>query len=694
MQNKIAILLPYKENYNIDKAGAASIWVKDYLKLSKLKNNTVVYGSLDKTLKPLTKNFKNIDISKTILSKNIYYTKQLLQEYQKNRFSIIEIHNRPESLLYMIRNKVLSKLIFVFHNNPQDMRGSVSTKERMFIAENTDYIYFVSNWVKKKFFEGLPYENRNNCEILYPAIRELKKFPKKNKTIIFCGKLNSSKGFDIFGKAIIKVLNEFDNWNALAIGNEPRERYFFKHKNFKILDWVKHQEILRYYSKSSISVVPSKWQEPFGRTAMESAAHGCATITSNKGGLTETFKNDLVLKSLNHIELFKIIKKLILDNELLKKIQRKNFLNVVHKLENKVNKIDRLKNHLLIPKFNFNNGKKLKILHISQFDERNDFRLFNISIASKISKGFIRNDHDVINLSYRNYISKNILKNKYDFINNKIESIVENYRPSLIVLGHNNVLSRDTIEKIKHKHNSKISLWYEDALGVRGKGPNWQQNLGLIEKNHDFIDSYFTTTHPDEIKSQISKKKMNFLPIPVDKNIEDLELYKIEGKFKDLFFALSHGVNFGKLKKRKTDEREKFINSLMNKFPNLNYNILGMANENPKWNYDFYKELSKCKIALNLSRGLPIKYTSSNRIASLIGNGIYTFVDKKTQLHHFFNEDEMGFYSTPDDLGKKIETLLSNPRKIDKYAKNGKKRYFDLFNNKKITQKIIEKTFF
>ena len=39
MQNKIAILLPYKENYNIDKAGAASIWVKDYLKLSKLKKN-------------------------------------------------------------------------------------------------------------------------------------------------------------------------------------------------------------------------------------------------------------------------------------------------------------------------------------------------------------------------------------------------------------------------------------------------------------------------------------------------------------------------------------------------------------------------------------------------------------------------------------------------------------------------------
>lgn len=32
--------------------------------------------------------------------------------------------------------------------------------------------------------------------------------------------------------------------------------------------------------------------------------------------------------------------------------------------------------------------------------------------------------------------------------------------------------------------------------------------------------------------------------------------------------------------------------------------------------------------------------------------------------------------------------------KLLKYAKNDKERYFDLFNNKKITKKIIEKTFF
>ena len=35
------------------------------------------------------------------------------------------------------------------------------------------------------------------------------------------------------------------------------------------------------------------------------------------------------------------------------------------------------------------------------------------------------------------------------------------------------------------------------------------------------------------------------------------------------------------------------INGLIKKFPNINYNFLGVANESPKWNYDFFDELFK-----------------------------------------------------------------------------------------------------
>ena len=690
MKKNIAILLPYKEKYNLDKAGAASIWVKDYLSISKLKNQTLIFGNLDKKDKPLTKNFVNIDLTKAYIRKNIQYTKHLYDYHLKNKFNIIEIHNRPESLLYLIKKKISAKLIFMFHNNPQDMRSSKSINDRIFIAENTDQIYFVSRWVKDKFFEGLPFNHRNNCEILYPAIKPLKKFPKKDNLIIFSGKLNSSKGFDLYGKAVIKILDKYKSWNAIAIGNEPREKFNFNHKNFKILDWVKHDDILDYYKKASISIVPSRWLEPFGRTAMESAAYGCATITTRNGGLPETFNNELFLEKINDIELYKLIEKLIKNNIYRKRIQKKNFSNVINNINEKVSKLDEFKNHILLPKVFFNKKAKLKILHVSTFDERSDHRLFNISISQKLSKGFIRNDHDVINFSYRNYLSKNILRHRNEIINNKVINICNHYRPDLLVLGHNNFLYKNNLEKIKYNFKSKIALWYEDALGHKGEGPNWRQNLTLIENNNHYIDNYFVTTHPDEIKTIISKKKMNFLPIPVDENIENLEIYNSRNRYKDLFFALSHGVNFGDLKKRKTDEREIVINNLMKKFPKINYNFLGIANEKPKWNYDFFDELLKTKMALNLSRGKPLKYTSSNRIAALIGNGIYTFIDKKTNFKDFFNENEVGSYKDLDDLGNKIEKLKSKPNLINKYGKAGRDKYFKLFNTKKISKEIID----
>ena len=60
MKKKIAIILPYKEIYSENYAGAASIWLKDYNDISKLSDQTLIYGNLNKNLKPITKNFQNI----------------------------------------------------------------------------------------------------------------------------------------------------------------------------------------------------------------------------------------------------------------------------------------------------------------------------------------------------------------------------------------------------------------------------------------------------------------------------------------------------------------------------------------------------------------------------------------------------------------------------------------------------------
>ena len=687
MKKKISIILPYKEIYSEKFAGAASIWLKDYDKLSNLSNQTVIYGNLDKRYKPITKNFKNIKISNTPFSKTKSYINYFYKDYLKHKFEIIEIHNRPEYLNFLIKKNIPSKLIFFFHNNPQDIRGSKTINERLTILDKTDKVFFVSKWTKKKFFEGLPFKTKSNCEILYPSIKKSVKFNhKKKKQIVFTGKLNSSKGYDLFGKAVIKILDKYPEWKAVVAGNEPREKFDFKHKNLKIYPWLPHNKILKLYKDSSISVVPSKWEEPFGRTSMESAAHGCATITSNRGGLVETFDNDLFLKTLNSSEIYTLINSLIKNPKKLKSIQIKNFKKPLHLIENLTKTLDAIKFNLLEKNINIISSKGPKILHISNFNEKNNQRLFNISIASKLSNGFVRNNCDVINFSYRNYLSKKI----FTKLDNDIIEIAKNYKPDMILLGHNNILKRNTLEVFK-RDKRKLALWYEDH--VANYGPNWISNLTLIEKNNDLIDKYFITTHPSVIKTKISNKKIHFLPVPVDENIENLKIYENKFRYKDLFFALSHGVNFGGLRKQSNDEREIFLKRILEKGKGINFHILGINNDQPKWNYDFYKEMSICKMSLNLSRGKPLKYASSNRIAAYMGNGILTFINEKVKYQEIFTNNEMVFYKNEDDLIGKIINLKDDISTINKISKNGRNKYFRIFNNRIVSDSILSKTF-
>ena len=97
-------------------------------------------------------------------------------------------------------------------------------------------------------------------------------------------------------------------------------------------------------------------------------------------------------------------------------------------------------------------------------------------------------------------------------------------------------------------------------------------------------------------------------------------------------------------------------------------------------------------MGLNLSRGLPTKYYSSNRIASLMGNGLLTFIDNKTKLNDFFTRNEIVFYDNLSDLAEKILFYKQNDNLRKKIAKNGKKKYFKLFNEIKIADYIIKKS--
>ena len=696
---KIAILLPFKDTYTKDKAGSASIWVKDFIKNSKYKKNITIYGhikNLDKKKLINKNNYININYNFDFFigSKNKKYV-QIFNKLIKNKsINLIELHNRPNYINYLDKNL---KKILIFHNDPLLLNGSETLKERINLIRKCEKIIFVSNWVRQRFFSGFKTKNNDKCLVIYPSINRLKKFPKKENLIIFVGKLNKSKGYHIFGEAIKRILNEFKNWKSIVIGDEPREKYNFKHKNLELLGWINHDKTLKYYEKSKIAVSPSTWDEPFGRTSMEAGSRGCATIISNRGGITETNLNSIILKKLTSNEIYKNIKSLIENSDKTKKIQKNSFNNVLHDLKANTTKIDNIRDEILNI-FNINilsRNKNLKIIHISNFGQRQANRLYNISIAKKITNGLIRNGHDVIDISDRDVVRlnrglKNINKGM-DYFNNLLLETIDNYKPDGIMLGHVNNLNEKTLEIIKSKHkNIRLGQWFEDNLSSYGPDPFTNKNNFI--KHIDYLDHNFVTSDP--INLGLNKKyKCSYMPIPVDKNIEYLKCYQNKYPIKDLFFTMSHGVNKGVLKRNKIDVREPFVKELVSSNPDIIFDIYGYENNQPIWSNDFYDALYKSKMALNLSRINNVKYYSSNRIASLIGNGILTFIDRNTKLNDFFSNDEVVFYKNIKDLSEKIKYYKENNSKRIEIAKKGKEKYFNIFNNEIIADYICSRLF-
>ena len=692
---KIASILPYKENYTIDGAGAVALWISDFMRDSIYKKSTFVIGSTSNK-NYLTKNYLNINISNIksrFNSTTKEYSNKIIKKIENYNFDIIELHNRPIMVKEFFR-KINSKIILYFHNDPTTMKGAKLVEERKYLLNNVDKIIFISEWVKKRFFKDLPVMSDNKTQIIYHSIDPIKQNTKKNKQIIFVGKLNESKGYDLYCKSMFKILNNNKNWRAFSIGEERRFQDYPTHKKHFNLGQIPHKKVLKYLSKSEIAIIPSRWEEPFGRTALEASSRGCATIISNTGGLPETTDYAIKLKKLdtNNIELETT--NLIKNKKIRKIIQIKSKNFVKHKLKDNSKKIDLMRNSLF-PFYNVKvNYNKLRILNIYNLAQKLNHRIYNLSLGKKFTNGFIRNGHDVIEISDRDYVRQNkglnLLNIKNKFRSYLIETF-KNYNPDLIIFGHSDNITINILQDFKSLNkNVIISQWNEDPLMT--KLPDTSENIFKLKKFIPVVDHSFITTNPSVIN--ISKeyyKNVHFFMTPVDNNIECFDVYKLN-PVNDVFYAMSHGVNRATLKEGKTDSRVTFLEKLIKKSNGIKYDFYGFGKQEPVWGNEFYKSLLNSKMALNLSRGNPTKHYSSNRIASLMGNGLMVFIDKKVEMSNFFNSNEIVSYNSIDDLAAKIQYYKKNDKLRIKIAKKGKEKYFKLFNETRITKYIIDKS--
>ena len=77
----------------------------------------------------------------------------------------------------------------------------------------------------------------------------------------------------------------------------------------------------------------------------------------------------------------------------------------------------------------------------------------------------------------------------------------------------------------------------------------------------------------------------------------------------------------------------------------------------------------------------------------MVGNGLLTFVDKKTELNDFFTNDEIIFYNSSSDLAYKINKYNKDDKSRIRIAKAGRDKYLRYFNSTLVAEYIINKSF-
>ena len=167
----------------------------------------------------------------------------------------------------------------------------------------------------------------HNTQVIYNSTHFFGKLSQKPlPVILFVGRLTPGKGIDIFIQAVRELLNRYPELSVECIGEGllrtalESSLSIFQRKHIHFLGQLTYAETLGHMKKVLVVVVPSVWEEPFGRVALEALSYGVPVVATNRGGLPEivTTGKTGYLVDPDKKSLEKAIEKAILNNRKLR----------------------------------------------------------------------------------------------------------------------------------------------------------------------------------------------------------------------------------------------------------------------------------------------------------------------------------------------------------------------------------------
>ncbi len=338
----------------------------------------------------------------------------------------------------------------------------------------------------------------------------------------------------------------------------------------------------------------------------------------------------------------------------------------------------------------------MKILHVGNGNQKHRGAKF-YDVGTKISNGFIRAGHHVLFMSDRDITrALSVLKSKASGQRHCNRYFIEcciNYKPDLIVLGHADFITPDSlIEAKKILKDVKILQWNVDPV-FRPK------NVANILSKADCVDMTFVTT-AGETLAQFSGNdcKTAYIPNPIDPSIETLKQHQKTDQKHDVFWAM-------RFSKYHDDNDPRITYPLFLKDNGINIQHHGVTPKSEIFGADYFDAISNAKMGLNLSVNKNCKASpvapnkdlflySSDRISHYMGNGLLTFTPNFNKIDEIFTADkEIITFENQHDLLEKVKYFQNNDEARQNIAKSGWEKSHEKLNATLVSQYMIEQTF-
>jgi UDP-glucose:(glucosyl)LPS alpha-1,2-glucosyltransferase len=296
-----AIILPQRERYAPGEAGAIAL-----LAARLAGRDDRILGIAPAGAPYPAGSFTPVRPAAFGLSDTARYARGCVSALGSRLPDLIEVHNRPDVALRIARARPHVPMLLVLHNDPQSMRDARTPEARIALLRRMR-IAGVSDWVRARFLDGLP--SSADLMAVLPNCIDCKALPnpvpmaERRREILFAGRIVADKGADAFVRACAQILPRWPGWTARMIGADrfgadtPRTAFLdalvpqARAAGIVMDGYRPHDAVLNAMAQAAVVVVPSRWPEPFGLTALEAMATGAALIASPKGALSWVVQN-------------------------------------------------------------------------------------------------------------------------------------------------------------------------------------------------------------------------------------------------------------------------------------------------------------------------------------------------------------------------------------------------------------------